>query len=75
MSTRPRIRWLRGLVAFAGVGGIALPVLYFAAITIAPPITSDGHPVMPIGQVMFASVFAPLLGFVAAYFAGRRVMD
>jgi len=65
-----RFRFLHALVAFVLAGGVALPLLYFIAITVAPNRTSDGHVVMPIGQAMFALVFSPILGAVAAYFAG-----
>jgi len=66
-------RWRigRALLAFVVVGGAALPVLYMLAITVVPNRTPDGHPVMPIGQVGFAILGAPVAGAVAGYFAGR----
>jgi hypothetical protein len=67
-----RFRFLRALLAFVVVTLAGLPTLAWFAITVAPPVTSDGHPVMPIGQAGFAIVFAPVLGLVAGYFAGRR---
>jgi hypothetical protein len=66
-----RFRYLRALLAVVLVGGVALPLLHFVALTVHPPRTPDGHPVMPIGQVGFAILFAPVLGAIAGYFAGR----
>ena len=69
---RGRRRWGLTLLAFVVAGTLALPALYWLAILVSPPVTSDGHPVMPIGQVAFAIVLAPVLGAIVAYFAGRR---
>jgi hypothetical protein len=44
-----------------------------AAIMIAPPVTSDGHPVMPIGQVVIASILGPLVGIALAYGFAKKV--
>jgi hypothetical protein len=66
-------RWRlgRGVLAFLVAGALALPLLYGFAITVAPSRTSDGHPVMPIGQAAFAIVFAPIVALVVAYFVAR----
>jgi len=64
-------RIARGLLAFVVAGALAFPTLYWIAITIAPNRTSDGHPVMPMGQVAFALVFSPVAAAIAAYFAAR----
>jgi hypothetical protein len=61
----------RGLLAFIVTIALALPLLYAIAIVVAPSRTADGHPVMPIGQVAFAIVVAPLVAMVAAYLAAR----
>ncbi len=66
-----RFRFGRAAIAFVLVGALALPLLYGLATLVSPPRTSDGHPVMPIGQVMFALVVAPVVGGVAGYFVGR----
>jgi hypothetical protein len=73
---RPRgprrlFRYWRGILGFFVFGTFSLPLLYVIAIAVSPPMTSDGHPVMPIGQVAFAIVFAPVVGAVAGYFLGR----
>ena len=67
-----RFRFLRALLVFFIVTAVGLPALAWLAIALAPPVTSDGHPVMPMGQAAFAIVFAPVLGLVAGYLAGQR---
>jgi hypothetical protein len=47
--------------------------MYAAAELVAPPITSDGHPVMPIGQAFFAAVVGPIVGVAIAYVIGKKV--
>ena len=70
----PKFRIGRALAAFVVVGAIALPLLYLLAITIVPARTSDGqHAVMPIGQVGFAILVAPVLAAIVAYRVGRPV--
>lgn len=66
-----KFRWLRALVAFVITGGCALPLLYGIAVTVSPPRTSDGHPVMPIGQAGFAMIGAPIAAAAVAYAIGR----
>lgn len=60
----------RALFAFVIVGGLSFPLLYELAILVHPAVTSDGlHRVMPIGQVAFAMIFAPVAGSIAAWLA------
>jgi hypothetical protein len=66
-----RRSWLRTLLAFVVVGGASWPLLYLVAVTVVPPRTPDGHPVMPIGQVFFATLASPLVGAVAGWRLGR----
>jgi hypothetical protein len=63
---------VRALLVFVVVTVAGLPALAWLATAVAPPVTPDGHPVMPMGQAAFAIVFAPVLGLVAGYLAGRR---
>jgi len=49
------------------VGAYALFVL------VSPPVTSDGHPVMPMGQAFGAGIFGPLVGGLLAYAYGKTV--
>jgi hypothetical protein len=67
-----RFRFLCALLAFVVTTGLGLPLLYGLATVLSPPRTPEGHPVMPIGQAMFAMVFAPVLGGLVGYLAGRR---
>ena len=57
---------LLALFAFAIAAGFACVPVYWAAITMYPARTSDGHPVMPIGQVAIAIVAAGVVGLIAA---------
>lgn len=66
-----RFRFARAALAFVVVCAVAWPVLYGIAVVVSPPRTSDGHPVMPIGQVAFALFVSPIVGGIAGYFAGR----
>jgi hypothetical protein len=66
------VRFVRALLTFVVVTVAGLPALAWLATAVVPPVTSDGHPVMPMGQAAFAIVFAPILGLVAGYLAGRR---
>lgn len=59
---------LSGLV----VAALAMPVIYSIAVTTSPPFTSDGHRVMPIGQVGVALIGGILLGIVAAVLVAQR---
>jgi hypothetical protein len=68
----------RALGAFSFWAGMALASTiggYAAAVTIAPPITDDGHPVMPIGQAFVAAVLGPIAGFALAYLFAKKVDD
>jgi hypothetical protein len=67
-----RFRFVRALLAFVVATGLGLPLLYGLATVVSPPRTPDGYPVMPIGQAMFAMVFAPIVGGLVGYLAGRR---
>jgi O-antigen/teichoic acid export membrane protein len=67
-----RFRWLRALLVFVVATGALIPALAWFACVVAPPRTSDGHPVMPMGQAAFGILFGPVLGLVAGYLAGRR---
>lgn len=67
-----RFRVARALLAFVVVSAVAWPVLYEMAVVVSPPRTSDGHPVMPIGQVAVALLASPIAGAVAGYLVGRR---
>ena len=62
----------RALLAFVLVTSAAVPFIYWIAVTLAPPITPDGHRVMPIGQVGMALMVGPLLGLLAGLLAGQR---
>jgi hypothetical protein len=66
-----RRSWLRTVFAFVVVGGASWPLVYFVAMTVVPPRTPDGHPVMPIGQVFFATLASPLVGVAAGWGFGR----
>jgi len=66
-----RFRFARALLVFFVVTVAGLPTLAWLATAVVPPVTSDGHPVMPMGQAAFAIVFAPVLGLVSGYLAGR----
>lgn len=67
----PRFRFGRALLAFIVSLPVAWFVLFELAITIVPPRTSDGHPVMAIGQVGFAMLAAPLVAALLAWTVGR----
>jgi hypothetical protein len=67
-----RFRFVRALLVFVVVTAAGLPALAWLAVAVVPPRTPDGHPVMPMGQAAFAIVFAPVLGLILAYLAGRR---
>jgi hypothetical protein len=66
-----RRSWLRTVLAFVVVGGASWPLVYLLAVAVAPPRTADGHPVMPIGQVFFATLASSLVGAAAAWGFGR----
>lgn len=68
--------WLRAAVVFFVVTASATPIVYQVAVSVHPPVTSDGHRVMPIGQVALAIVVGPLLGIaVAIRFRRRKCRD
>ena len=62
----------RALFAGVAVTAIFVPLLYNVLILVSPAITPDGHRVMPIGQALFALVFAPILGAGVALWVGRE---
>jgi hypothetical protein len=64
------MRILRALAAFAIVTALTIPAVYWFAITIWPPVTSDGHPVMPIGHVAAAIIVGPVAGLCVALLVG-----
>jgi len=66
-----RFRAGRAVLAFFVVSAIAWPVVYEIAILVSPPVTSDGHPVMPIGHVALALLVSPIAGGLTGYFVGR----
>ena len=65
-----RFAWLRPLLTFVVVTMGCVPLTYFVAVTVCPPVSAEGHRFMPIGQVALAIVVGPLLGIVAALVAG-----
>ncbi len=68
----PRFRWGRAILAFFVGGALAMPLVYGIAVTIQPPITSDGHPVMPIGQAFLGMIAGPVIGSIVAWRVGKR---
>jgi hypothetical protein len=57
---------LLAVLAAAAAAAIAIPSVYFLAVTISPPVTSDGHHVMPIGQAGIALISGAVLAVIAA---------
>jgi hypothetical protein len=53
------------------VGAFATPAAYFVAVSISPPMT-DGHRVMPLGQVAIAVISGALLAVITAVLVARR---
>jgi uncharacterized membrane protein YraQ (UPF0718 family) len=47
---------LLALICAAIIGILVFFLAYMIAETISPPITSDGHTVMPIGQVFIGAI-------------------
>ena len=68
--------WLRdGLTALLWIGCLVVSGIYLCtslALRAWPPMTSDGHPVMPIGQAFVGSVVGGIAGLVVATQASRR---
>jgi ABC-type amino acid transport system permease subunit len=64
-------RWLRALVAFFVTLFVGFPLLFQVTIWLVPNRTSDGHPVMPMGQAAFSIVGTPILAVAIAWFFGR----
>ena len=73
-STPPRARgsWLRALLTGLIVALGATPATYLIGVTVSPPVTADGHRVMPIAQVGFALLVGPLLGIVTGVLVAYR---
>jgi hypothetical protein len=66
----------RALAAFSTWVGLALAStvgMYAAAELVHPPITEDGHMVMPIGQAFFAIVVGPIVGVALGYLIAKKV--
>ncbi|MEO7726420.1 MAG: hypothetical protein ABIS45_04155, partial [Burkholderiales bacterium] len=58
---RVAIWFVRGVLFAAGWSALWLAV-YGATVWIAPPVTADGHRVMPMGQVFLAFIGSTVLG-------------
>jgi hypothetical protein len=71
MRARGRLLWLRGLLVGLAVTAAAVPAVYWLGVTLRPPVTSEGHGVMPLAQVAVALALAPLLGTIAGVLAAR----
>lgn len=68
-----RARRVLGGVSFWCAIALASTVgLYALAEAVAPPVTSDGHPVMPIGQAFAAGVLGPIVGVAFGVLYARR---
>lgn len=68
--SRRRIPWLRVAITGILVALLAPPALYLLALHVRPPITAQGHHVMPLAQVGFAVLFGGVLSVVAATLVG-----
>jgi hypothetical protein len=66
---------VRALLAFVVVTVASTPLIYFLSITVAPPVTPDGHPVMPVAAAGLALVGGPLVGLVAGLLVSRWGRD
>ncbi|MGH8618513.1 MAG: hypothetical protein ACREUW_12555 [Burkholderiales bacterium] len=64
---RGAIWFVRGVLFAAGWSALWLAV-YGAAVWIAPPVTADGHRVMPMGQVFLAFIGSTVLAPAAAFY-------
>jgi len=64
---RGAIWFVRGVLFVAGWSALWLAV-YGAAVLIAPPVTADGHRVMPMGQVFLAFIGSTVLAPAAAFY-------
>jgi len=60
------------LAVAAAVAVLAPPAVYWLAVSVHPPVTSDGHRVMPIGQVAVALIAGVVLTLIAAILAARH---
>ncbi len=71
MSTARRRAWLRVAAIGLAATALAIPAVYWLAVTVSPPLTPEGHRVMPLAQLGAAIVVGPLLGLVAGVLAAR----
>jgi len=62
----------RAVLVGIAVTVLAVPGAYLLALCVHPPVTSDGHHVMPIAQVGMALLIGPLLGVSAGVLTARR---
>jgi hypothetical protein len=60
------------LMSAVVAAAVAIPAAYFVAVSVSPPVTSDGHRVMPLGQVAVAVFSGTLLAVLAAVLVARR---
>ncbi len=65
------VRVLFVLTSALVVGAFATPAAYFVAVNVSPPLT-DGHRVMPLGQVAIAVISGTLLAVLTAVLVARR---
>ena len=59
--------FLCALIAAVIIGIMVCFISYIIAVTISPPITEDGHPVMPMGQAFIAMTISIPTGIVALF--------
>ncbi len=60
------------LLVLCVVSALAWLPTYWVAISVVPARTPDGHPVMPIAQVAFATLFSVTVGLLAGIGFFRR---
>jgi hypothetical protein len=71
VSTARRLAWLPVTAVALAATVLAIPGVYWLAVTVSPPLTPDGRHVMPLAQLGVAIVAGPLLGLVAGVLAAR----
>lgn len=67
MRRRDAAHWLLLALVFALTVPLAFYAVFSVAVTIAPPFTSTGEPVMAMGQAMLACLLSPILAGVGAW--------